>query len=200
MEDEHDKTLEQEAELLKLDSKETQETNETKECMFCAETIKFKAKICRFCNREQVEPKQETDPVVKNESETQEKEALKKKSSQFQAAVRQGDLSRALFHLSNLPNNLTFVYEAKFDNLKRNSTTAFLLLLFLGPFGVHKFYLKNTRAGIFMLILSCLIVGLLITVPVCIINFFTLGSDVEQCNNKISLQILGEIANSYMVD
>ncbi len=196
MEDEHDKTLEQEGELLKLDSKETQEANETKECIFCAETIKFKAKICRFCNREQVESKQEIDSVVKNESEIEGKEALKKKFSQFKEAISQDDLSKALFHL---PNDLKAVYEAKLDNSKRNSTTAYLLLSFLGLLGAHQFYLKNNLVGIFMLIFSCSFIGLIITIPVWFISFFMLGSAVEQSNNSISLQILKELANSYNV-
>ena len=51
-----------------------------------------------------------------------------------------------------------------------------------------------------MLILTISMLGLLITFPVYIISFFMLGMEVEKCNNKISLQILGEIANSYMVD
>jgi uncharacterized membrane protein YdbT with pleckstrin-like domain len=31
--------------------------DETKKCIFCAEDIKVEAKICRFCNKEQVDPK-----------------------------------------------------------------------------------------------------------------------------------------------
>ena len=38
--------------------------DETKKCIFCAEDIKVEAKICRFCNKEQVDPKATLKPVI----------------------------------------------------------------------------------------------------------------------------------------
>ncbi|MES2337505.1 MAG: TM2 domain-containing protein [Pseudomonadota bacterium] len=45
----------------------------------------------------------------------------------------------------------------------RNKIVAALLAFFLGPLGVHRFYLGRTGSGIVMLILTCTIVGLLVT-------------------------------------
>ena len=40
---------------------------------------------------------------------------------------------------------------------------AFLLCLFLGPWGAHRFYLKQTASAIVMLVISLTFVGLIIT-------------------------------------
>jgi TM2 domain-containing membrane protein YozV len=47
----------------------------------------------------------------------------------------------------------------------RNKYIAALIAFFLGPFGIHRFYLGRTGSGIAMVILSCTIVGFLVTVP-----------------------------------
>lgn len=47
----------------------------------------------------------------------------------------------------------------------RNKLVAALLAFFLGPLGIHRFYLGRTGSGIAMLLLSCTIVGLVISYP-----------------------------------
>lgn len=47
----------------------------------------------------------------------------------------------------------------------RNKFVAALIAFLVGPLGIHRFYLGRTGSGIAMIILSCTIVGLLITVP-----------------------------------
>jgi TM2 domain-containing membrane protein YozV len=47
----------------------------------------------------------------------------------------------------------------------RNRVVAALLAFFVGTLGLHRFYLGRTGSGIAMLILSCTIVGLLVTGP-----------------------------------
>ncbi|HEY0043281.1 MAG TPA: TM2 domain-containing protein [Allosphingosinicella sp.] len=47
----------------------------------------------------------------------------------------------------------------------RNKILAAVLAFFLGPLGIHRFYLGRTGSGIVMLVLSCTIVGLLISAP-----------------------------------
>ncbi|HEX8467207.1 MAG TPA: TM2 domain-containing protein [Allosphingosinicella sp.] len=47
----------------------------------------------------------------------------------------------------------------------RNKFIAALLAFFIGPLGIHRFYTGRTGSGIAMVILSCTIVGLLVTVP-----------------------------------
>lgn len=52
----------------------------------------------------------------------------------------------------------------------RNKLVAALLAFVLGPAGIHRFYLGRIGSGIAMLVLSCTVIGLLITVPWAIID------------------------------
>ena len=47
----------------------------------------------------------------------------------------------------------------------RNKYIAALLAFVLGPLGIHRFYLGRTGSGIAMLVLSCTLVGLLVSAP-----------------------------------
>lgn len=47
----------------------------------------------------------------------------------------------------------------------RNKIVAALLAFFFGTLGIHRFYLGKTGSGIAMLVLSCTVVGLLVTGP-----------------------------------
>lgn len=47
----------------------------------------------------------------------------------------------------------------------RNKYAAALIAFLAGPLGIHRFYLGRTGSGVAMLILSCTIVGLIVSVP-----------------------------------
>lgn len=53
----------------------------------------------------------------------------------------------------------------------RNKIVAALLAFFIGTLGVHRFYLGRTGSGIAMLVLSCTLIGLLVTGPWALIDF-----------------------------
>lgn len=66
--------------------------------------------------------------------------------------------------------------------LKQKSTTsAYLLLIFLGMFGIHKFYLKNNIGWIY-LALTCTMIGSFISGLLTFIDLFTLSKKVEEYN------------------
>ena len=47
----------------------------------------------------------------------------------------------------------------------RNKYVAAVIAFLLGPLGIHRFYLGRVGTGILMLVLSCTIIGLLLSVP-----------------------------------
>lgn len=53
---------------------------------------------------------------------------------------------------------------------ERNKYVAAVLAFVLGPLGIHRFYLGRTGSGIAMLVLSCTLVGLIISAPWALID------------------------------
>ena len=52
----------------------------------------------------------------------------------------------------------------------RNKFVAAILAFLLGPLGIHRFYLGRVGSGIAMLVLTCTVVGLLVSVPWALID------------------------------
>jgi TM2 domain-containing membrane protein YozV len=70
--------------------------------------------------------------------------------------------------------------EQRVSNDKPSMGTAYLLGIFLGLFGAHRLYLGKTGSAIVMLVLTCTIVGLAITIPWHIIDWFLIGGWVRE--------------------
>jgi TM2 domain-containing membrane protein YozV len=51
------------------------------------------------------------------------------------------------------------------DRGDRNKYIAALLAFLVGPLGIHRFYLGRIGSGIFMLVLTCTVIGLFVSVP-----------------------------------
>jgi len=56
------------------------------------------------------------------------------------------------------------------ESLDRNRFIAALLAFLTGPLGVHRFYLGRTGSGIAMLVLTCTVIGMFLTVPWALID------------------------------
>ena len=52
----------------------------------------------------------------------------------------------------------------------RNKLVAALIAFFAGPLGIHRFYLGRTGSGVAMLVLTCTIVGMLVTISWAVID------------------------------
>jgi TM2 domain-containing membrane protein YozV len=70
--------------------------------------------------------------------------------------------------------------EQRVANDKPSMATAYVLGVFLGLFGAHRFYLDRKGSGIAMLLLSITVLGLLITIPWHIIDWFLIGGWVRE--------------------
>ena len=55
--------------------------------------------------------------------------------------------------------------EAALGQHDRNKYIAAVIAFLVGPLGIHRFYLGRMGSGIAMLVLSCTLIGLLVTVP-----------------------------------
>ena len=74
--------------------------------------------------------------------------------------------ARSIFPLpgvANLPATAPAYFAPPAPTTSRNKIVAALLAFFLGVFGVHRFYLGRIGSGIVMLLLTCTILGLLVT-------------------------------------
>ncbi len=67
------------------------------------------------------------------------------------------------------------------DQNDRNKYIAALIAFLLGPLGIHRFYLGRTGSGIAMLVLTCTLVGLIISAPWALIDMirYLIMSDRE---------------------
>lgn len=77
----------------------------------------------------------------------------------------------------------------EFNSSQKNFAVAFLLCLFLGGFGGHKFYLDQSGKGVIYLLLCwTFIPGLL-----ALINLFTMSSEVKKINNALANKIIAKL-------
>lgn len=81
-------------------------------------------------------------------------------------------------------------FESTAARYRKEPVVAFLLAFFLGIFGTHHFYLGRTRPGIIMLICTLSVVGLLVSLPWKIVNWFTVWGETTDANDEIEYALL----------
>jgi len=71
---------------------------------------------------------------------------------------------------------------------QRSKGTLALVCLFLGGFGIHRFMVGKTGSGIAMLLLTCSIIGVLVTGAWALIDFIMIlsGSFTDKDGNRIT--------------
>lgn len=70
-------------------------------------------------------------------------------------------------------------------DMKRDVGVAYLLALFLGMFGGHRFYVHKKGTAIMMLILTCSVVGSVVSGIWLLVDLFLLPSLVAEINAEI---------------
>jgi len=151
-----------------------------KECPFCAETIDRAAGVCIYCKRE-----------LFSKSQAQEQQSS-------DSTPRLNDPKPAMPSLSGIGADVNFqrllddrsfaIFNAELTRARKSTTVAYLLLIFLGGIGGHKFYLGRPADGvryilltsfgwgtaavgigfIFLAILGFMLIGDLLTIPTAI--------------------------------
>lgn len=73
------------------------------------------------------------------------------------------------------------VRAAAADQNDRNKYVAAIIAFVLGPLGIHRFYLGRTGSAIVMLVLTCTIVGMIVSIPWAFIDMvrYLIMSDQE---------------------
>jgi TM2 domain-containing membrane protein YozV len=108
---------------------------ETRKCRWCAEEIKPDALICRFCQRAQTEPVQVQDTKQPWEAR------------QFKTVAE---------YLNALDPNELAIVNAERSRRSKSILAAYLLWLFLGGIGAHRFYTGGVAWGIlYIAMLAC---------------------------------------------
>lgn len=117
----------------------------------------------------------------------------------------------SLAQKQNLSPQQLSLLESEIKKHEKNMVVAYLLCIFLGGLGLHKFYLGNKKSGIIYLvltiiggILSIVGVGLVLLAIVgilCIIDLFTIPGQIKKSYEELEDRIIGEIlANSNIAN
>jgi TM2 domain-containing membrane protein YozV len=84
--------------------------------------------------------------------------------------------------------------EQRISNEKPSMGTAYLLCIFLGLFGGHRFYLGHKGSAIAMLILTCTIVGIVVTFFWHIVDYLLIPGmvreKIDQLRRDLTMQAM----------
>ncbi len=82
--------------------------------------------------------------------------------------------------------------EQRITNEARNIVVAYLLLIFFGLLGAHRFYMGRTGSGVAMLILTVTMVGLPITVIWAFVDLFLLPGIAREERDAMRQRLITE--------
>lgn len=78
-------------------------------------------------------------------------------------------------------------------NKAKKPVVAWLLWLFLGGFGAHRFYFGKTGTGVVMLLLTLTLLGTVITLPWLIIDAFRIQGWIHQSQEKVEQEAITQV-------
>ncbi len=82
--------------------------------------------------------------------------------------------------------------EQRVANLKPSTGAAYLLDIFLGVFGAHRFYLKRTGSAVAMLVLTITVVGLAVTSIWAFVDLFLIPGMIQEEVDKLRQRLTRE--------
>jgi len=99
---------------------------------------------------------------------------------------------------SQLTNEELLVVNSEIDRRKKSTAAAYLLCIFLGTLGAHRYYMNKTGSAIAMTLITVLTLGLgtIITAVWAIVDLFLIGgwlkNDQSALENSIAQEILSK--------
>ena len=94
---------------------------------------------------------------------------------------------------SQLDNQEKLLVDNQVANKSKKAVVAWLLWLFLGGFGAHRFYMGRTGTAVVMLILSLTFFGTIISVPWMIIDAFRIQGWIHQNQEQIEQEAITQV-------
>ena len=93
-----------------------------------------------------------------------------------------------------ISTNRYLIYAKEYDNRKKSSVIAYILWLFLGIFGVHRFYVGDFFKGILLFFtLGGFIIGWLV-------DFVFLRKRIEEYNDALEIELLAKAIEDTQTD
>ena len=113
---------------------------------------------------------------MKNESNANKQSTQNPSMSDMQSMMMQQMMQQQMMQ-QNAMNQQMINQMKEMNNSDKSRLTYILIALFLGPWGIHNFYVGHSGRGIIQLILGLTLIGCCITVPWCIIDMICTKRD-----------------------
>jgi len=94
---------------------------------------------------------------------------------------------------SQLDARELLLLEQEVKNHGKNMVVAYILWYFLGVFGGHRFYMKQTGTAVAQLILTLTVIGAFVTFIWWVIDAFLLHTWVKDHNRDVESHIMNQI-------
>ncbi len=94
-----------------------------------------------------------------------------------------------------LTDSQKMLIEQRISNEKPSEAVAYLLCIFVGLLGAHRFYLGHIASGVAMLILTLTFVGIFISAIWNIVDLFLIKSMINDKTTALRTKITAEITN-----
>lgn len=93
-----------------------------------------------------------------------------------------------LYAKKELTNDQMIMLESEMNKVRKNKTPAWLLWVFTGPFGGHRFYMGDIGYAIAMLFLGWATFGIW-----WLVDAFFINKRIEEKNNEKELELINQI-------